>query len=145
MVLPDALSRLPSSENKQIELHLRIENHGFTNDRIRQISMDTQPDSILSIVYDLTKNGWPNRKNRVPQIARRYWDQRDELSIQDHLLMKGSRIVIPATQRERTLGNLHIGHQGIQAMQAMAKTTVYWPGIDSDIGDWVQGCTANQK
>ena len=40
------------------------------------------------------------------------------------------------------MGNLHVGHQGIQAMQAMAKTTVYWPGIDSDIEDWVQRCTA---
>ena len=24
----------------------------------------------------------------------------------------------------------------------MAKTTVYWPGIDADIEDWVQRCTA---
>ena len=66
----------------------------------------------------------------------------DELSIQDNLFMKGTRIVIPATQREITLGNLHTGHQGIQAIQAMAKTTVYWPGIDSNIEDQVQRCTA---
>ena len=88
MVLPDALSRLCSSKNKLIELHLRIENHGFTNKRIRQISTDTQAYPILSIVHDLTQNGWPNRKIRVPRIARRYWDQRDELSMQDNLLMK---------------------------------------------------------
>ena len=56
--------------------------------------------------------------------------------------MKGPRIVIPTVQRERTLGNLHVGHQGITAMQQMAKTTVYWPGIDADIEDWVQRCTA---
>ena len=27
-------------------------------------------------------------------------------------------------------------------MQQMAKTTVYWPGINTDIEDWVQRCTA---
>ena len=56
--------------------------------------------------------------------------------------MKGPRIIIPSAQRERTLGNLHVGHQGILAMQQMAKTTVYWPGIDADIEDWVHRCTA---
>ena len=69
-------------------------------------------------------------------------DQRDELSIDHGLLMKGSRIIIPTTQRERTLTNLHVGHQGILSMQQMAKTTVYWPGIDADIEDWVQRCSA---
>ena len=67
----------------------------------------------LGVVYQFTTDGWPNRRNRIPRIARRYWDQRDELSIDHGLLMKGSRIIIPTTQRERTLTNLHVGHQGI--------------------------------
>ena len=142
MLLPDALSRLPSTENTQIHLDLRIEHHGFTTARIQQISTETQEDPILGLVYQFTLDGWPHRRNRVPRIARRYWDQRDELSTDHGLLMKGPRIVIPTVQRERTLGNLHVGHQGITAMQQMAKTTVYWPGIDADIEDWVQRCTA---
>ena len=142
MFLADVLSRLPSSENKSIQLNLRIEHHGFTTERIQQISKDTQEDPILGVVYQFTTDGWPNRRNRIPRIARRYWDQRDELSTDHGLLMKGSRIIIPTTQRERTLTNLHVGHQGILSMQQMAKTTVYWPGIDADIEDWVQRCSA---
>ena len=142
MFLADALSHLPSSENKSIQLDLRIEHHGFTTERIQQISRDTQEDPILGVVYQFTTDGWPNRRNRIPRIARRYWDQRDELSTDHGLLMKGSRIIIPTTQRERTLTNLHVGHQGILSMQQMAKTTVYWPGIDADIEDWVQRCSA---
>ena len=142
MFLADALSRLPSSENKSIQLDLCIEHHGFTTERIQQISKDTQEDPILGVVYQFTTDGWPNRRNRIPRIARRYWDQRDELSTDHGLLMKGSRIIIPTTQRERTLTNLHVGHQGILSMQQMAKTTVYWPWIDADIEDWVQRCSA---
>ena len=137
MLLPDALSWLPSTENTQIHLDLRTEHHGFTTARIQQISTETQEDPILGLVYQFTLDGWPHRRNRVPRIARHYWDQQDELSIDHGLLMKGPRIVIPTVQRERTLGNLHVGHQGITAMQQMAKTTVYWPGIDADIEDWV--------
>ena len=142
MLLADALSRLPSSENTPIYLDLRIEHHAFTTKRIQQIGTATQEDPILGPVYQFTLDRWPDRRNRVPRIARRYWDQRDELSIDHGLLMKGPRIVIPSAQRERTLGNLHVGHQGILAMQQMAKTTVYWPGIDADVEDWVQRCTA---
>ena len=142
MFLADVLSHLPSSENKSIQLDLCIEHHGFTTKRIQQISKDTQEDPILGVVYQFMTDGWPNRRNRVLWIARRYWDQRDELSIDHGLLMKGSRIIIPTTQRERTLTNLHVGHQGILSMQQMAKTTVYWPGIDANIEDWVQRCSA---
>ena len=142
MLLADALSRLPSSENTPIYLDLCIEHHVFTTERIQQIGTATQQDPILGPVYQFTLDGWPDRRNRVPCIARQYWDQRDELSINHGLLMKGPRIVIPSAQQERTLGNLHVGHQGILAMQQMAKTTVYWPGIDADIEDWVQRCTA---
>ena len=38
---------------------------------------------------------------------------------------------------ERTLADLHGAHQGIDRMQAQAREAVYWPGIDSDISDYV--------
>ena len=59
MFLADALSRLPSSENKSIQLDLSIEHHGFTSERIQQISKDTQADPILGVVYQFTTDGWP--------------------------------------------------------------------------------------
>ena len=122
MILADALSRLPSPANTTIELDLRIDHHGFTTERIRQIEAETAADTILSVVYNFTLDGWPARRNRVPHIARQYWDKQDELSINNGLLMKGPRIVIPSCQRERTLTNLHTGHKGTAAMSQLAKT-----------------------
>ena len=142
MLLADALSRLPSPANTTIELDMRIDHHGFTTERIRQIEAETATDRILSIVYNFTLDGWPARRNRVPRIARQYWDQRDELSIDNGLLMKGPRIVIPGCQREQTLTNLHTGHKCTTAMSQLAKNTVYWPGIDADIEDFVNRCQA---
>ena len=77
MLLADALSRLPSPANTTIELDMRIDHHGFTTERIRQISVETATDPILAIVHNFTQDGWPTHRNRVPRIARQYWDQRD--------------------------------------------------------------------
>ena len=72
MLLVYALSRLPSAANTTIELDMRIDHHGFTTEWIRQIEAETATDTILSIVYNFTLDGWPARKNRVPHIARQY-------------------------------------------------------------------------
>ena len=53
MLLADALSRLPSPANTTIELHMRIDHHGFTTNWIRQIEAETSTDPILSIVNNL--------------------------------------------------------------------------------------------
>ena len=142
MLLADTLSRLPSPANTTIEFDMRIDHHGFTTERIRQIEAEMTADTILSIVYNFTLDGWPARRNRVPHIARQYWDQLDELSIDNGLLMKGPHIVIPGCQREQTLTNLHTGHKGTTAMSQLAKNTVYWPGIGADNKDFVNRCQA---
>ena len=97
MLLADALSQLPSPANT-IELEMQIHHHGFTTERIRQISIETATDPILAIVHNFTQDGWPTHRNRVPHIVRQYWDQWDELSTDRGLLMKGPRIVIPGCQ-----------------------------------------------
>ena len=63
MLLADTLSRLPSSANTKIELEIRIGHHGFTTERIRQISAETARDPILAIVHNFTQNGWPAGRN----------------------------------------------------------------------------------
>ena len=98
MLLADALSWLPSPANTTIELDMQIDHHGFTKERIRQISVETATDPILAIVHNFTQDGWPTRRNRVPRIVRQYWDQPDELSTDRGLLMKGQRIVILGCQ-----------------------------------------------
>ena len=36
---------------------MRIDHHGFTTERIRQISVETATDSILAIVHNFTQDG----------------------------------------------------------------------------------------
>ena len=115
MTLADMLSRFPlNKENMQIELHQNIQHLTFTTDRINIIRGSIKRDTILSTVYRLTMNGWPDRISQVPRIARQFWGARDELSIEESLLMKGNCICLPPELYDRSLHELHKTHLGIK-------------------------------
>ena len=42
-----------------------------------------------------------------------YWPERGEMTVQQGLLMKDNRLVIPVSTRLDVLDKLHEGHQGI--------------------------------
>ena len=92
MLLTDPLSHLPSRTDTEIKLDLRVDTillSEFSRSHLTKIAAETQQDPILSTVHRMTLNGWPTRCTHVPKMARNYWDFRDELSINNELLMKG--------------------------------------------------------
>ena len=146
MVLADRLSRFPSPcKNLPIELHKNIHALNFHSDRLLIIQGAIERDPVLSAVCRVTLNGWPNRIQDVPHLARHFWSLRDELTIEDGVLMKGNHICIPPELHDRTSYDLHDSHQGIEKMTHIARSNVYWPGIDADISDYVRGCTICTK
>ena len=51
-------------------------------------------------------------------------------------------MVIPAKCQAR---ELHIGHQGIVKLNALARSHAWWPGIDRQMEELVKGCDACQE
>ena len=49
--------------------------------------------------------------------------------------------MIPPVLQPQVLQILHLGHIGIQRMKQLARTAVYWPGIDSDITNLCHKCS----
>ena len=97
-------------------------------------------DPIHSTMYMLTLNGWPDRIQEVLRIACHFWDTWDELTIENGILLKRDRVCIPPELYERMLSDLHGNHRGIEKMRHLSQTTVYWPGIEADIADYVKHC-----
>ena len=49
--------------------------------------------------------------------------------------MYHNRVYVPETLRTSVLKQLHQGHPGIYGMKTIARTLVWYPGIDQDITD----------
>ena len=61
------------------------------------------------------------------------YNVREEMTVEDGLILKATRIVIPPSMRESTLHQLHEGHLGFTKCYNRAKQTVYWPKFKEGI------------
>ena len=74
-------------------------------------------------------------------ISYHFWSTRDELTVENGLLLKGNRICIPPDLYDSTLSEIHQGHSGTENMQHLMRDTVYWPGMNTDIAKLIKRCT----
>ena len=144
MLLGDVLSHLPSwANNSEIKLDFWVDAisiSAFSSSWLTKTANETQKDPILLTVHWLTLNGWPRLRRHIPRIARNYLDFWDKLSIKGDLVMKGEWIIIPTMCRDSILADLHKSHEGVNWSLSLARTCVYWPGVEADITDYIKWC-----
>ena len=76
----------------------------------------------------------------LPQELHTFWNYREDLSMENGLITKGARLVIPSTLRRKVLKQIHEGHLGIEKCMLKARDSVFWPGISNDIRETVEKC-----
>ena len=147
----DALSRLPlPSPNlrtpQPAELIHLMEHLSTTPLTSAQIKAWTDSDPTLSQVRRWVKEGWPeheseseSREELLPYSRRRL-----ELGVEGDCLVWGCRIVVPSKGRDLALQMLHEAHPGMARMKSLARSYVWWPGMDKDIETRVKKCTVCQ-
>ena len=157
----DALSRYPCSSPKPGEdiaeydidichsVHtikclttseIRLLNDPGDNLRLRELRDHAKRDQEYQSLLTLVTQGFPNQKCDLPSDMKKFWGIREHLGYEDDLLVYGCRLFIPVTFRSTVLSLLHEAHQGITRSQDRARLTLYWPGIDADIQQTVEGC-----
>ena len=95
MYIADLLSRayLPevrSEDGKEFELVSMVKLLP-----VSEIQRETEADQTLQIVKSLILKGWPNDKSDLPLQAAPYYSLRDQLTVQDGVILRGERLVIP--------------------------------------------------
>ena len=145
----DALSRLPLPSQDGTE------QDGMGNLFIKQIENlpitamslkgATQNDPILAKVLHFTLSGWPVKGCEECPDLKPYYDRRHELTIEQSCIMWGIRVVIPTKLRDRVLEELHDGHLGVVKMKGLARSHVWWPGIDKGIEEVTHACQGCQR
>ena len=76
---------------------------------------------------------------------RLYFHRQRTLSIEDGCTLWGRRVIIPPAGREYVLEELHAGHPGISRMKSLARSYMWWPGVDVDLEAKVKSCAACQQ
>lgn len=112
---------------------------------LEEIQEATKKDNGLQDVMELVMNGWPGGKRNIPPSAFPYFDIRDTLSAADGVLLKGEAIVIPQSLRSRIRKRLHSSHLGADSMLRRARSSVFWPGMASDVKQLADSCEACQE
>nr|XP_037290929.1 uncharacterized protein K02A2.6-like [Rhipicephalus microplus] len=100
-------------------------------------------DRTLSRVLNWVWKGWP-RGSMGPEFSA-FTSRQHELTAHKGCLLWSDRVVIPQKLRFRVLEALHSGHPGIIRMKALARSYVWWPGMDAAIEEWVRCCSSCQE
>ena len=116
-----------------------------TDNRLDRTRIATTADPTLNQLRHYIFHGWPLQKCQLPQPIQHYWNYCEELAIEDGLIFKAHRLVIPTSQRAEYLKDLHEGHLGEEKTLLRARETVFWPGISDDIRNAVKACDICQK
>ena len=128
----DGLSRVPLPA---VELEESTSVHHLVEDLpmpvlASEITTATRVDAKLSKVLMCCQKGWPPKPSEGLEA---FWRKRDELTTEGDCLLWGSRVVVPTKLRDKVLKELHQGHPGIVKMKQVARSCVWWPGIDKQL------------
>ena len=114
---------------------------GFSDKTLAQLQKESDRDSSLQELKTIVLTGWPESQTEVPDQSKPYWNFRDEIGIQNGILFKGMRVIIPSSMRQLMLQRIHSSHLGTEACIRKAKDRLFWPNMGSDIRTFVEKCT----
>lgn len=118
MHIADALSRkfLRDHCEKLLddELEVNCVSHHLpvSDEKLQEFKEATKYDNELKLVAKPIEKCWPDNQRQIPEKIKQYWTFREELSYEDGIIFKGSRLVVPQRLRSEMLNKIHESHMG---------------------------------
>ena len=140
----DGLSRLPLSSHitEGISDEPRVFNISQMESlpvSVPQLRQATSTDLVLSKVLRYTQCGWPQSIDSQSPL-RPYFTRKLEMTVEEGCLLWGIRVVVPSKLRGKLLDELHKDHPVITRMKSVARSYMWWPGIDKEIEQVAKSC-----
>ncbi|KAK3758058.1 hypothetical protein RRG08_006643 [Elysia crispata] len=83
---------------------------------MEKIKIETQKDATLQSLIKTIREGWPCNKQNLAQELTPFFELRDALSVDDDIVLKGERILIPESLRKEIKQKLLAAHLGYDSM-----------------------------
>lgn len=144
MFTADTLSRFPSDatalspEVNMLELNSLSD---FPSGTTLLNDIARSDDSSLRTLKRYVVHGWPNH---ISPAMLPFSRGREEYTIQDGIIFRGLRILVPSKLQPYVLRLLHQDHPGIVKMIRLARQYFWWPSLDSDINAFIRSCRTCQ-
>ena len=129
LTIADTLLRAPTMEPAPADELLQQETQAFVNvviqslpatDQCLEIKQHQRDDEVCQQIATFCESGWPDKHSATASVYP-YLPMSAEFSVENGLLMRGNRIVIPPTLRRELLSRIHTGHQGITKCRERAR------------------------
>ena len=149
--ISDALSRvspleLQDSDKEGGILAVNIlQNSNFENRELEELKQATSEDIELQALKNVISTGWPQKRSSLSSSLQNYWNYRDELMMENGILLKNYKILVPRSLQQKYLEKIHAGHQGINSCLQKAREFVFWHGYTKDITETVEKCILCQE
>ena len=149
LIVADMLSRAPVGNPMQDNHDLEAEGNVYiemvlkhlpaSDKLLEEIKEKQNQDETCQQLKKYCLQGWPD-KHQLTGSLKQCYQVAAELSVQNGILMRGNRILIPAEMRLQMLDKLHQGHQGIEKCRQRARVSVWWPGLSKQMEELVRSC-----
>ena len=149
LVTADTLSRAPTAEctqddrllHEEAEVYVRyvLQSLPATEKKLAEIREEQEKDTECKQLVTYCLEGWP-LKHQLYGPIKKYYYVAAELSVQNGLLLRGSRLVIPASLQRDVLNRIHEGHQGITKCRERARQSVWWLGLLRQLQELAENC-----
>ena len=146
MQLADTFSRayLPLTDATPFEIEVQsvnmVQDLPLAAARLDDVQAHTAKDDTLQVLTRVILEGWPEDKTAIPAAAMPYFSVRDELSVQNGIILRGERALIPKSLRHDMLRRIHMSHMGVEGCLRRARECVYWPAMSSEVKDFIVKC-----
>ena len=154
LVIADMLSRAPTNtptgvdhilhQEANIFINTMIQGLPATDEQLEEIKRQQEEDVVCNQIKRYCREGWP-AKQEVAGAVQPYYSVSAEISIANGLLLRGSRIIIPASMQLSMLDKVHTGHQGITKCRERARQSIWWPGLSRQLDELVKNCPECSK
>ncbi|PIK35492.1 hypothetical protein BSL78_27683 [Apostichopus japonicus] len=119
LFVADALSRnfQDHSENDiddSIEISVcMVDMLPMSEERVKEFQDKTKADPLMQTLKNVILQGWPECRYNLDRELLPYWNFRSELFVEDDLIFKSHKPVVPRCLRKLMVNKAHEGHQGI--------------------------------
>ena len=116
-----------------VAVNLISSNIPVSSTEIDLIHGESAKDPTLNFLRHYILMGWPIDRRILPHKLHAFWKYREDLSMENGLITKGARLMIPSKSRRKVLEQIHEERLGIEKCMLEARDSVFWHGISNGI------------